>query len=216
MPTPKIIPASSLEAGTRVVLYGRVSEYAQVSKGSLHHQRSDLVMWSRELGLTRRGIASGCEYGKLSWDRPAFLRAVDLALRHDAGILATNATRFLRAEAFDKETNPWAEPTEQEWEALLALAKGGRFLATLIDPSTPLRDVHAETTRRRMEALGKKGGRPSKIGPRLGRRILEDHARGESIRAIAKRHKRHKLSKSAVQRFLAEMGMMLGEDDEGE
>jgi hypothetical protein len=80
-------------------------------------------------------VVSGREYGKLSARRPLLDRAIALARRHKAGIVAADLTRLLRAEAFDKANDRMAVPTAEEVRALLTRAKGVLFLATLADPA---------------------------------------------------------------------------------
>jgi hypothetical protein len=201
-----IIPAESLPAGTCVVAYCRVSEATQVSNGGLRAQERSALSQVRALGLRLKGFVSGAEYGKLSADRQHLLRAIGLARRHGAGIVAADLSRLLRAESFDKATNRLAVPTPGEVAALRALAEGVPFLATIAPPGMSPSELHSRAVKRGMRATGNPGGRPSSIDFRLAGLIWNDHHGGDSLRRIADRYG---LTKSAVQRAVRKMEQAL-------
>lgn len=202
-----IIPARSLARGTPVIAYFRVSEPTQVSNGSLARQQEDGLEDIRALALALKEVVSGCEYGKPSACRPHFLRAIEAARKHNAGIVTADLTRLLRAEAFDKEKNRLAVPTGEEIEGLLKTASGVPFLATIADPSLSPSELHSTATKRGMRQSGNPGGRPSSISFSQGKRILADRRQGDSYGKIASRYK---LSKTAVIRFCQAEGGEIG------
>jgi hypothetical protein len=198
MPT-GIIPADSLAGGTRVIGYCRVSELTQVRNGSLERQKQSMLKDIRSSRLNLQELVEGHEYGQLSADRSVLLRAVELGRTHEAGIVAADLSRLLRSEAFDKVTNRLAVPTPEEIEALLALADGVPFVATMAHPDLTPSQLHSLAVRRGMKAKGHPGGRPSSIDHRIGCMILNDHQGGDSLQQIADRYR---LTKAAVQRFV--------------
>src|SRR5260370_933393 len=97
MPAPSIIHAASLAVGTRVIGYGRVSEYTQVSSGSLEVQKEWVLKEVTALGLIMMEFVYGCELGKLSYHRRHLQSAIDLARKHNMGIIAADLCRLLRS-----------------------------------------------------------------------------------------------------------------------
>src|SRR5271155_5507721 len=88
-PRPVLIHAAALARGTPVVIYCRVSEYTQVSNGSLDTQIQSVWKEVRgALGLLPKALVDGRERGKLSEDRPRLLYAIELALHYKSGIIA--------------------------------------------------------------------------------------------------------------------------------
>jgi hypothetical protein len=186
---PDLIHAASLARGTPVVIYCRVSEFTQVSKGSLDTQIQSVWKEVRgALGLLPRALVDGRERGKLSEDRPHLGYAIELALHYKSGIIAATLPRFLRSEAFDKETNWGAVPTPEEIDALLTLAAGVPFLATIIPPDTPPEKIHGLVTQRgaaKAKSEGRWPGPKSKFSDKECQQMIHDRADGASFTKLA-------------------------------
>ncbi|QDT66373.1 recombinase family protein [Calycomorphotria hydatis] len=188
-----------------IVVYVRVSERSQKSNGSLKKQRRTIVECLSGKGKVE-SVVEAVEYGKLSVYRPQFRKAIELAREVGAGVTALDTTRLLRAESFDKATNPFSEPTADEWLKLSRLADGVKFLATVMPPSTPLEELHSGKTRRGMKASSKKPGRrpAKKIQKRTWDKILEERAAGASMYSLQKKYKTRGIPRTTLRDFIKE------------
>jgi hypothetical protein len=106
--------------------------------------------------------------GRALDDRPQFHAACARARELDGILVAESVDRQLRNADYHSADNKDAQPTDEEFEALLALADGVP-LSSIIDPDATLRQVTGIKTRWRGEATGQKGGRPRKGAPRKKR-----------------------------------------------
>lgn len=192
--------ALNLHTSNKVVAYCRVSEATQVSNGSLDRQKATERQAIKDSGGRLTAFVYGHEYGKMSADRRHLRIAIASARRHSAILCATDVSRLVRSEAFDKQTNRLADPTPEEIERLLAMALGVPLLATIEHPDLTPAELHSLAVKRGMKAKGNPGGRKPRIHYARGVRILSDHEMGLSLGRIAERHD---VSKSTVARFIA-------------
>jgi transposase len=126
------------------VIYARVSTYDQArydqSRGwlAIMEQTDDVIEAMQATAPHCRilGTAGGIEVGQIIGPRFRLDDAVGMARAHGCPILAWDASRFLRANSYCRQTNPEAKPTPNEW-ALLAKKTEGIMLATIIDPCLP-------------------------------------------------------------------------------
>lgn len=185
-----------------VVSYCRVSEASQVTRGSLQRQKDAVSRAIRQAPQARlKRVVSGVERGKLSNARPLLEEAIEEAVRYGAILLANDSTRLLRAEDFDRLTNRLAEPTPDELAWLVSKSKGV-VLATVLDPSLTLAELHSLAVRRGMNSPQSRGGRKSILSVKIYEGIAMELAEGEtSYREIATLYG---VSKSTVERIARE------------
>jgi hypothetical protein len=176
-----------------VVLFARCSTGKQVSRGSLDKQRAFLQSEVKKAGGRLAGSRSGAESGKITHKRPLFQEALEIANRKGAILCAEDITRLLRAEG-GKETD---EPEDWEWREFGKLVRSTP-LATIIHPTTPLDQVHAEKSKGRRT---KPNGRRPELSLKQFLKILLWRAQWppKSIRKIAEELE---VDKSVVQRAL--------------
>ncbi len=197
-----IIPADPLPPGTRVILDLRVSERSQVAAGSLLSQHLFVENFARAHGFKRVGQIYGVESGKLSEPRPLLHSVIDLGRQNRAGILVRDVPRLVRPESFDKVTNPKALATAEDIAALLALADGVPFIATIKPPDATYQQIHGAATSEGMErtrAAGKRLGRRRSYDEEIQSEIIENFLDGFSLRENAERNG---VTKQAVDRCI--------------
>jgi hypothetical protein len=208
------------EAG--IIVYNRVSSWSQAGKGKVKLKAKTQAV-VEEVGLlieavirlrTSEGEMSSCrlqftaegvEEGKLSAKRPTLLRAAEYAERHGGSgpmiLVASDLSRLIRSEAYDRRMNPEAQPTPEEFARVREMT-GGMVLATLED--SPLTET--ELHRKAMKGASR-CGRPSEVDPALAERIFEELGSWrpfcwrfeESIASVARRCG---VTKSKVQRLI--------------
>lgn len=166
-------------ASNDVVLYCRTSELTQKYNGSLDRQRNAALQAIRQLGVRLCGLVYGQEYGQMSADRQYLRRAIGLARKQNAILVAADLSRLIRAEAFDRRQNWHAAPTPEEIARLFELAAGVPFLATIQRPDMTPVEMHSLATKRG------KPGRRSTVDVRLFHEIVQEHQAGKSLRGIA-------------------------------
>lgn len=185
-----ILPAPPGEGGTEDILhlpealgrypdhgiyvYNRVSSYDQAGKGKLKLEEKTraVVEKVRELAPGKlRAIISGIEEGKLSKPRRKLLDAAERAAKGWRGpmmLVASDLSRFIRSEDYDRRINIDARPTPDEFARLRAMTRG-LVLATLAHPSMTESERHSLATKR-----NDKCGRPRTITPELWEAIFRE------------------------------------------
>jgi hypothetical protein len=101
-------------------------------------------------------VVAVVEKGQISTPRPGLEQACRQAREIGGMVAAPDASRFIRAEAYDRQRNRDAVPTPAEFAKLYAIADGVP-LATLKPPNLTEDQRHSEATR----ATGK-AGRPKR------------------------------------------------------
>src|SRR5262249_8730216 len=123
---PLILPEAFDRFGTRKCIPGiRCSDHGGVYNGSATRQYAELCEGIREAGgsvvsLTRRIGRERSESGKLDSERSELIRGVRLTEHHDAILVFRDPPRLLRPADFDAQDNQFAEPTDEDYEALWA------------------------------------------------------------------------------------------------
>ena len=139
------------------VILLRVSSESQ--KSNLRYQDYGIKRKLKKKGIkvvkTVEEVASGKQI-----DRPKFRRAVKLATKYGAIIVAESNDRFLRSAKYSK-TNQDATPTEDEFRELMRVTQGVQ-LATYLDPDLGWKDVRRSQSIRKQEIKGEWVGRPKK------------------------------------------------------
>jgi len=117
-------------------------------------------------GRLRQTVA-GVEKGKLSARRELLARAVEYAREQPGAIIvASDLSRFIRSESYDRSKNRDAWPTSSEFAAL-HLVTWGVKLATVVPPWYSESKRHSMATRRTGRA-----GRPCSITEELAMKIF--------------------------------------------
>ena len=146
----------------RVIIYIRDSSRSQDHKGNLDtHEmvsRRRLKRLKIQVVGCNREVSSGwiLEPDK----RTGLMNAVKEAKRQKAVIVTTSVDRVLRSIDFNTQTNPFAMPTEAEYEKVKKLTCNIPIL-TLLHPNMPPRKVRGYQTKWGQKAKNNKGGRPS-------------------------------------------------------
>jgi hypothetical protein len=205
------------EAG--LVLYHRMSGYKQAGKGlwKLQAATTDLfdAVRARASWKVLHIPFSGVEEGKLSKRRPKLIQAAGWAVRYAATrhltviLVASDLSRFIRAESYCRRTHPEARPTPEEFAQLHEMTRDIP-LATLADPLLTEKERHART----MDRARRAGtcGRPRKpLEPTVALQILEmlgrprnRNGRVEWDTPMGVVAERFRIPKARVQRLLDE------------
>jgi DNA invertase Pin-like site-specific DNA recombinase len=193
------------------VLYCRVSDTKQKREGNLAHQipylRRRVERLGKEYGVTIEILDEPFGEDIQGWRlyksyRKELVKAAKLAREHDAVLVATHTSRFVRNQRYQRYKTL---PTVEDFEQLVALVGGAR-LATVFQPDR--QEARGADTKRGHKARNAKPGRPKKrrYGPRLNefkrlrvRRLLRE---GKTLGDIARRMKR---PKSTVQGWVYEL-----------
>jgi DNA invertase Pin-like site-specific DNA recombinase len=188
-----------------VVLYCRVSGWAQFRRGNAEDQEAYLRQLLEPLGIEVVEVFKEVGPG---WDlcRSQISEAIASARKHGAVVLAESPDRFLRSEHFHSKENQDALPTEAQFEELGRLADGV-VLATYLPPDATPAEVRSYQRKRGQQIKNRKGGRPPKEQPGYKTRrreewlptVLRLHAKGMSQRGI---HRRTKVARTTIQRWL--------------
>lgn len=220
-----IIPAPSTEGGTggimllfdaveqfpdaRIVLYNRVSSWNQAGKGKakLEAKTYAVVRDVRDIAPGKlRQICRGVEEGKLSKPRRTLLEAAADAAKKGMILVASDLSRFIRAEEYHRWENPDAWPSPDEFALLRKLTRGA-VLATVWEPDL------TESDRQQLATMSTgKHGRPSKVDYATGLAILKmlgfpDKEHGttkwsEGMMSLGFVARRLSIPKARVQRFV--------------
>lgn len=198
-----IKPIEEFPAGTRVVLWERVSKRAQGRNGQNIHDQ-DLNLWTQaqELGLKVVGVFDheGSGFGANSWT--LLHKAAAYAARHDAILFAETTPRLIRHPAF--HTKLW--PDAQARDADLQVLPTNVVIATDLHPDASPKEVRAYDRRRGQQMKNRKGGRPKapgykkRIRLRMKAKVIGLHPE-LSQREIAKQTG---VPRATVQRWIAE------------
>jgi hypothetical protein len=154
-----------------IVPYNRVSGRAQAGrrKVKLEQKTEPLVAAIRKRFPFRvRTVVQGVETGKLADPRPYLLEAAEYAKKHGCIIVASDLSRFIRAQSYHRRKNPEAVPPMEEMDRLGIMTYRVPLL-TLLDPDLTEAARHGEAIRRT-----KKAGRPRAITPELAEQIFAD------------------------------------------
>jgi hypothetical protein len=176
----------AVTAGDPVVILCRVSHRNQSKNrnllGQVQNTRRSVCDLGAEVVAEFSDVASGWV-----WDeRTGFRKAIQLAQRIGATVVAESTDRLIRSKAFHSKSNPGAQPTQDEFLMLQRKADGVQ-LATILHPDTPWREVRGVQSRRGQIAKKRRGGRPrkettcSKADPNLGQ-IVNQHGGKITVR----------------------------------
>jgi hypothetical protein len=182
-----------------VVYYVRESTYDRIRAKKHEIQLDDLrarvSRMAKKFGIKLKefGAFGNQEHGWALWKsgRPELMKAVKLAKKHNAIIVAVSTDRFVRNKSFRRNGT---QPTVADFENLMALV-GKVPLATLRRPDAPPEEVKGKATKRGLKASGRKPGRPPKKKPGDKKRrrgsvlttVLPLIRKGVPIREIARR-----------------------------
>jgi|GEM_PF-5434000 hypothetical protein len=161
--------AIAISATKNMVLYARVSERPSVRNGSLGEQRQSLLKATAQMqrdGWRRKAIIECQEHGKLSCDRQHLLRALEVAKKYKAILVAVERTRLIKPEHYDRRKPHKDEPTGEEWARFFELADGV-LVATVMDPKMTYEELQSLRTTRSGNC-----GRPSTIDRSLIVKVL--------------------------------------------
>jgi hypothetical protein len=158
MPSPNIPVLALREALDRyptsgLAVYNRVSSDEQAGKGKVKLQEKTDAVFAEVRqaapGKVRRKAFSGTEEGKLSKPRRKLLEAVEYATsqRGPMILVASDLSRFIRSESYNRRTNIEAVPTPEEFAKLRTMT-GGVILATLADPAMTEKERHSRAVKR--------------------------------------------------------------------
>jgi DNA invertase Pin-like site-specific DNA recombinase len=195
--------------GRGTVIYNRVSSREQAGRGRVKLDEKTLALFRevRRLAPERRrwALIGAIEPGKLldPDSRPELLRATDRAEERGAILVAWDPNRFLRAAAYDHETNRNARPTPDDFQMLHELTRGVP-LATVMSPHLTERDLHSLATKKTGKA-----GRPrevtseleAEINRRLEAFVVERSGRYRWIPSLREVARQLGLSVATVQRY---------------
>jgi hypothetical protein len=152
-----------------ITLYGRVSTDVQVRNGSLSDQMrkfKELVQPYAKSPYRIPVVAryGGPESGK-QYERSKLRRAVAMARRENAVVVADTTDRLIRAEDYDPhDRETWkCRPTDAEYRRFIEANSGVVFATIGKRPDAGPRRTRGYQTKRGHEAKGNKGGRPKKL-----------------------------------------------------
>jgi hypothetical protein len=193
-----------------LVFYNRVSSWEGAGKGmwKLREKTDRLIEEIEKIAPGRiEEVFFGVELGQMSAKRPALTTAIEHARHNKLILCARNVPRFIRAEDYDRRTNPDAEPTQDEW-VLFWETVGNVIVATVDDPMLTEAERHKRDTKR-----SEKCGRPPQpFEPKLALQILEMlgmpvywNGRIEWEVSITKVAKHFGVARAKVQRLLDEL-----------
>jgi DNA invertase Pin-like site-specific DNA recombinase len=194
-PSDFILFLDSLEVGTLVVLYIRVSSRSQAVnlRDSMENLRREVARRGLVVLGAYREIVPGWEemHGD-KWGRRAFEKAVYKAQAASAVVVAESVDRFRRAFSPKwRENHRQASLTVMEMKRLMDEVDGVR-LATLLHPDMPPKGVSSAQTKRGQAGKGNYGGRPKRKHPKKEERLtkkplaIEMRKGGYSYRRIAR------------------------------
>jgi len=191
------------EAG--IAIYNRVSSWGQAGKGKAKLvEKTDTIV--KEVLMFAPGklrhTVQGVEEGKPSAKRPKLLEAAEVAREHGLILVASDLSRFLRSEAYDRRKNHEVKPTPEEVTEFRETIGWDIILATIAHPTITESERHSLATKRTKKC----GRRRKPLDVRDAYRILEalgsrdsDGRWKVSIAVVAKRLG---LPPARIQRFL--------------
>lgn len=224
--TQHIHSIDELRPGRPVVLVARCSGWEQERGGNLAAQTDNLLRVAHERGLIPVRFDDGAEVLRDVWsgNDPIWLtRAVELARRAGAVVVAESVCRLIRSPLFDPlagPDDPFARPSWQDLDRLLAVTEDVE-LYTAVSPGATPAQIRGYQSRRGQLGKGSFGGRPPKQerGWKWRRReelrpeAIRLHAAGLGYGTIADRLG---LSRSTVQGWLAAaVAELVGSDESG-
>ena len=181
----KYIEHANINPGDRVVLVCRVSTCNQGKRKNHSDQEAALREWVKERG----GIVVDVVKIVISGFNPYWLaRAVAIAERRSAKLLAESTDRFIRHPAYHSVECPNAQPSNCELRDLRDWAEGTE-LVTMLHPNATLEEVRSYQSKRGQRMKRKKGGRRERLKnrrKRLEAKVLELRQSGASFREIEK------------------------------
>lgn len=177
----------------KVVLWVRVSGREQKRKHNPADQEAYLRHKATKRGFAVVGVVLHTGSGWVIGN-PDFLRAVRMARRRGAILLAETTDRFVRHKDYHSDTNFNAQASESQLAELSRLADGV-VLATYLHPDASPARVRRFQSKRGQWAKDNKGGRPLKKRPgylkdrktRLLPRVVKLYEQGHTLREIARR-----------------------------
>ncbi len=144
----------------KVVVYHRVSGGGQHNPGSFAWQRRMTKEYVKKRGFEVIDTFENVTCGRYFSHRPKLKKAIALARRHGAIVIAPTRDRFVRAIGY-RGPHETDVPTRGQYEELLRLADGVP-LATILPPGNSPDIVRSVQSHYGQVAARNKGGRPRK------------------------------------------------------